>query len=59
MQVDSVKDVTTRESAITYQVTLRITCLDMKEDEAQFTNKLNSAVLKAINGISTYPYYTE
>jgi hypothetical protein len=52
MQVESVKDVTTRESAVTYEVKLRVTCWDLEQsNEDRFTNELN--------GITPYPYFID
>jgi hypothetical protein len=57
MKIEAVKDVTTRESAITYQLTLRLSVWDLKKPESAFMTELNHAVIKAINGISEYAYY--
>lgn len=57
MTIEQVKNVTTSESPVTYQVTLRITCLDMDYPRSNFAEELTSSVLEAINGISAYKYY--
>lgn len=60
MVVEQVKDVTTRDSAISYQVTLRITCLDLAQrNEDAFGKELKTSVVKAINGIAQYPYFID
>jgi hypothetical protein len=60
MKVEKVRDVTTAASAVTYEVTLRVNTVELREEYCQFPTtfaiKLTDEVLRAINGIATYPY---
>lgn len=49
MTVEQVKNVTTTESPITYQVVVRISCLDMKD--SRFESQIGIRIRKAIEGL--------
>jgi hypothetical protein len=51
IKVDKVRDATTTNSAVQYEVTLRVWSLETAKDDAE----LAAAVRRAINGIATYP----
>ena len=52
MTVDMVKDATTANSAVHYQLTIRVWPDDLKGPDAE--KELYSKVVKAINGIAHY-----
>jgi hypothetical protein len=52
MTVEQIKNVTTRESAVTYQLVLRVNVLDLKQREEVQDGVYGIAIRKAIEGIS-------
>lgn len=50
MKVEKVRNVTTANSAITTEVTIRISVFDLKDEKA-FPRELAASVIKAIEGI--------
>ena len=54
MIVDKVRNATTRDSATTYEVTLRIYPSDF--EKLKYADTIAELIRKAINGISEYEY---
>ena len=53
MKVDKVRDATTPNSAVHYELTLRVWHDDL--DKSGSDEKLGDLVRRAVNGIATYP----
>ena len=49
MQVEMAKNITTKESPITYQVIVRVSVLDMKD--SRFESQIGIRIRKAIQGL--------
>jgi hypothetical protein len=60
MQVEGIKDVTTKESAITYEIRIRISpSRDTKQSIVTFAQELAAISIRAINGIDKYGVYKQ